>query len=188
MLFRSLAAINEKVTNITTVVTTITKIADQTNLLSLNASIEAAKAGEYGRGFSVVAREIRRLADQTAVAPLDIEKMVNDMQSSVSSGVMGMEKFAQDVQGTVSEVTTIGSQVTNIIEQIQALSPNIESVNQGMEQQSVGANQITVAMTQLGQLTMASAQSQRQLDQVTAGLQGAAAELQRSVQRFVLAR
>ena len=101
---------------------------------------------------------------------------------------MGMEKFAQDVQGTVSEVTTIGSQVTNIIEQIQALSPNIESVNQGMEQQSVGANQITVAMTQLGQLTMASAQSQRQLDQVTAGLQGAAAELQRSVQRFVLAR
>lgn len=185
---QKLAAINEKVTNITTVVTTITKIADQTNLLSLNASIEAAKAGEYGRGFSVVAREIRRLADQTAVATLDIEKMVNDMQSSVSSGVMGMEKFAQDVQGTVSEVTTIGSQVTNIIEQIQALSPNIESVNQGMEQQSVGANQITVAMTQLGQLTMASAQSQRQLDQVTAGLQGAAAELQRSVQRFVLAR
>jgi methyl-accepting chemotaxis protein WspA len=185
---QKLAAINEKVTNITTVVTTITKIADQTNLLSLNASIEAAKAGEYGRGFSVVAREIRRLADQTAVATLDIEKMVNDMQSSVSSGVMGMEKFARDVQGTVSEVTTIGAQMTHIIAQIQSLSPRIESVNQGMEQQSVGANQITDAMTQLGAVTMNSVESQHQLDQVTAGLQAAAAELQRSVQRFVLAR
>jgi methyl-accepting chemotaxis protein WspA len=185
---QKLSAINEKVTNITSVVTTINKIADQTNLLSLNASIEAAKAGEYGQGFSVVAREIRRLADQTAVATLDIEKMVKDMQSSVSSGVMGMEKFAQDVQSTVTEVTTIGSQVTQIIEQIQGLSPRIESVNHGMESQSVGANQILEAMNQLGQSTMATAQSQRELEQVTEGLKGAAAELHLSVQQFALDR
>jgi methyl-accepting chemotaxis protein WspA len=61
-----LALINEKAANIGSVVTTITKVADQTNLLSLNAAIEAEKAGEHGLGFSVVAREIRRLADQTA--------------------------------------------------------------------------------------------------------------------------
>jgi methyl-accepting chemotaxis protein len=74
-----LEAINEKAENITTVVTTINKVADQTNLLSLNAAIEAEKAGEYGRGFTVVAREIRRLADQTAVATLDIDQMVKEM-------------------------------------------------------------------------------------------------------------
>ncbi|MDQ1257391.1 MAG: methyl-accepting chemotaxis protein, partial [Candidatus Hydrogenedentes bacterium] len=68
-----LAVINEKANNINSMVTTITKVADQTNLLSLNASIEAEKAGEYGLGFSVVAREIRHLADQTAIASLDIE-------------------------------------------------------------------------------------------------------------------
>src|SRR5262249_60013641 len=85
-----LAVLSEKTTNINSVVTTITKVADQTNLLSLNAAIEAEKAGEYGRGFAVVAREIRRLADQTAVATLDIEHMVKEMQAAVSAGVTGL--------------------------------------------------------------------------------------------------
>lgn len=69
-----LAVLSEKAGNIGNVVTTITKVADQTNLLSLNAAIEAEKAGDYGRGFSVVAMEIRRLADQTAVATSDIDQ------------------------------------------------------------------------------------------------------------------
>lgn len=79
-------------------VTTITEVVDQTNLLSLNAAIEAEKAGEYSRGFAVVARENRRLADQTAVATLDIECIVNEMWASVSAGVVGMEPFAHEVQ------------------------------------------------------------------------------------------
>jgi len=80
-----LGTIRDKASGINMVVTTITKVADQTNLLSINAAIEAEKAGESGRGFLVVAREIRRLADQTAVATLDIEQMVRHMQSAVSS-------------------------------------------------------------------------------------------------------
>ena len=93
-----LAVLNEKAGNINQVVTTITKVADQTNLLSLNAAIEAEKAGEYGRGFAVVATEIRRLADQTAVATYDIEQMVKEIQSAVSAGVMGMDKFSEEVR------------------------------------------------------------------------------------------
>ena len=89
-----LGVISERAANINLAVTTITKVADQTNLLSINAAIEAEKAGEYGLGFLVVAREIRRLADQTAVASLDIERMVKEMQYSVSAGVMEMDKFA----------------------------------------------------------------------------------------------
>src|SRR5258708_22470883 len=92
-----LAVLSEKTTNINSVVTTITKVADQTNLLSLNAAIEAEKAGEYGLGFAVVAMEIRRLADQTAVATYDIEKMVKEMQSAVAAGGVGVDKFFQEM-------------------------------------------------------------------------------------------
>lgn len=124
-----LSAINEKADNITTVVTTINKVADQTNLLSLNASIEAEKAGEYGRGFTVVAREIRRLADQTAVATLDIEQMVREMQSAVASGVMEMDRFIAEVRNSVEDVRTISAKLAVIIKQVQALSPQFEEVN-----------------------------------------------------------
>jgi methyl-accepting chemotaxis protein WspA len=179
-----LADINAKVTNITSVVTTINKVADQTNLLSLNAAIEAAKAGEFGQGFAVVAREIRRLADQTAIATLDIEQMVKEMQSSVSSGVMGMEKFAQEVQSAVREVNDISGQIARIIEQVQGLGPRFESVNEGMESQSVGARQITEAMIQLSEATRNTAESQRDAVRAIELLDQAARVLHREVSRF----
>ncbi|HEY5498092.1 MAG TPA: methyl-accepting chemotaxis protein, partial [Syntrophales bacterium] len=91
-----LGTINDRANKISNVVTVINKISDQTNLLSLNAAIEAEKAGEFGRGFSVVAREISRLADQTAIATQDIEHVVKEMQTSVSAGVMEMDKFADE--------------------------------------------------------------------------------------------
>lgn len=144
-----LEIINEKAGNITTVVTTINKVADQTNLLSLNASIEAEKAGEYGRGFTVVAREIRRLADQTAIATLDIDRMVKEMQSAVSSGVMEMDKFIAEVRQSVADVAHISEQLARIIEQVQVLSPRFEDVNLSMEQQSDHAQSITAAMMHL---------------------------------------
>src|SRR4029450_5728659 len=114
-----LTAIQQRANDITRVVTTITKVAEQTNLLCLTAAIEAEKAGEYGRGFAVVAREIRRLADQTAVATLDIERIVNEMRASVSAGVTGMEQFAHEVQQGVEQVRTVGEQLGEIIATVQ---------------------------------------------------------------------
>ena len=102
---------------------TITKVADQTSLLSLNAAIEAEKAGEYGAGFAVVAREIRRLANQTAVATLEIEQIVKDMQSAVSIGVMEMDKFNKSVGDSADRVSKIGDQVAKVIQQVQSLPP-----------------------------------------------------------------
>src|SRR5215211_7117102 len=117
-----LGTIREKAGGINLVVTTITKVADQTNLLSINAAIEAEKAGEAGRGFLVVAREIRRLADQTAVATLDIENMVRHMQSAVSAGVMEMDKFGEEVRSGVAQVTKINQMTWDIINEVQGLS------------------------------------------------------------------
>jgi methyl-accepting chemotaxis protein WspA len=157
-----LALIREKAENINMVVTTITKVADQTNLLSINAAIEAEKAGEYGRGFLVVAREIRRLADQTAVATLDIETIVRHMQDAVSAGVMQMDKFSGEVRGGVQRVAEISGQTSQIIEEVQTLSERFELVNEGMRNQSQGAEQINEAM---GQLTDGARQTQTALEE-----------------------
>ncbi|MGE4322703.1 MAG: methyl-accepting chemotaxis protein, partial [Sphingobium sp.] len=140
-----LSVLNEKAGNINQVVTTITKVADQTNLLSLNAAIEAEKAGEYGRGFAVVSSEIRRLADQTAVATLDIEEMVKEIQAAVSAGVMGMDKFSEEVRRGMRDVQDVGEKLSEVIEQVQTLVPRFEAVNEGMETQATGAEQISEA-------------------------------------------
>src|SRR5471032_884647 len=174
-----LAILNEKASNINQVVATITKVADQTNLLSLNAAIEAEKAGEYGRGFAVVATEIRRLADQTAVATYDIELMVKEIQSAVAAGVMVMDKFSEEVRRGMSEVQQVGGQLSQIIQQVQALAPRVESVNEGMQAQATGAEQINHALVQLGDASSQTVESLRQasfaideLSQVAVGLRG----------------
>jgi methyl-accepting chemotaxis protein WspA len=181
-----LAVLNEKAGNITQVVTTITKVADQTNLLSLNAAIEAEKAGEYGRGFAVVATEIRRLADQTAVATYDIEQMVKEIQSAVSAGVMGMDKFSEEVRRGQHDVQQVGGQLSEIILQVQALAPRCESVNEGMQAQATGAEQITHALAQLSEAAQQTVESLRRSSQVIDGLNHAATGMRSGASRFKL--
>jgi len=179
-----LAVLSEKADNINTVVTTINRVADQTNLLSLNAAIEAEKAGEYGRGFSVVATEIRRLADQTAVATWDIEQMVKEMLSAVSAGVMSMDKFSEEVSRGVSDVATVGAQLTHIIQQVQALLPRFETVNEGTRLQSEGAEQIKESMTQLNEMAQQTAETLKQSGVSVEQLKDAARGLQQGVSTF----
>lgn len=182
-----LEAINEKAANITSVVTTITKVADQTNLLSLNAAIEAEKAGEYGRGFTVVAREIRRLADQTAVATLDIEQMVEEMQKAVSAGVMEMDAFIKEVRHSAEDVGRISTQLSRIIGQVQALSPRFENVNESMQFQSEKARNINKAMLKLGTEMQQTLDSLKESFLAIEQLNKAARGLQNEVSRFKLA-
>jgi len=179
-----LGMIREKADRINAVVTTITKVADQTNLLSINAAIEAEKAGEYGRGFLVVAREIRRLADQTAVATLDIETMVRQMQDAVSSGVMQMDKFADEVRSGVGQVTTINQMTYEIISEVQGLSGRFQLVAEGMKNQAAGAQQINDAMGQISEGARRSAQSVQEFERATAHLRGSVEGLNQEVSQF----
>lgn len=173
-----LAIINEKAGNINSVTTTIAEIADQTNLLSLNAAIEAEKAGEYGHGFSVVAREIRRLADQTAIATLDIEEMVKEMQSAVSSGVMEMDKFSESVRQGVRDAGAISGQLEQIIERVQALTPQFALVNETMQSQSQGAQQINRAMLELSDAARNTSLTIQELNEATELLKEAVSNLE----------
>jgi methyl-accepting chemotaxis protein WspA len=181
-----LGVLNEKAANINQVVTAITKIADRTNLLSLNAAIEAEKAGEYGRGFSVVATEIRRLADQTAVATYDIEQMVKEMQAAVSAGTLGMNQTAEDIRSGVKEVQAVGAQLAQIIQQVQALAPRFELVNSGMQSQATGGQQISDSLSQLTKAVQQTAQSLEQSNQAIEQLKSTAYALREGVARFKL--
>ena len=181
-----LAAINEKAVNIGGVVTTITKVAEQTNLLSVNAAIEAEKAGEYGLGFLVVAREIRRLADQTAVASLDIERMVKEMQHSVSAGVMEMDTFAEQVRSGVREIGAVSAKLGEIISAVHGINERFGQVTEGMRAQSQGAEQIREAMIRLAEGATRTASSLDDFNTATAHLRAAVGDLKEEVSRFTI--
>ncbi|MFM7183544.1 MAG: methyl-accepting chemotaxis protein [Planctomycetota bacterium] len=181
-----LAVISERAANINLAVTTITKVADQTNLLSINAAIEAEKAGEYGLGFLVVAREIRRLADQTAVASLDIERMVKEMQYSVSAGVMEMDKFAEQVRTGVREIGDVSAKLGEIITAVQGISGRFGQVTEGMRAQSQGAEQIREAMIRLAEGAARTASSLNDFNGATVHLREAVGDLKEEVSRFTI--
>ena len=135
-------------------------------------------------GFSVVAREIRRLADQTAVATLDIEQMVKEMHSAVSSGIMEMDKFVQRVKRGADDVGRIGGGLAAIIDQVQGLIPLFVKVTESVKMQSEGAEEISEAMNQLSESVVHTksslhefATASGQLSEAVQGLQSEVANL-----------
>lgn len=181
---RKLATISQRASGITSVVTTIAKVAEQTNLLSVNATIEAEKAGESGRGFRIVAQEIRRLADQTALSTKDIERMVRDMQAAVASGTMEMDRFRNEVSGRIGEVAEVSEKLGRIIEPVQSVTRSLATVHQGMESQSQGAKQIRDAMETLRSGAGESAASLGVFSASLAELRRSIAELNAEAARF----
>jgi methyl-accepting chemotaxis protein WspA len=181
-----LAIINERASTINLAVTTIAKVADQTNLLSINAAIEAEKAGEYGLGFLVIAREIRRLADQTAVASLEIEQVVKEMQMSVSAGVMEMDAFTKSVDTGASEIAGVSTQLAEIITAVKGISDRFSQVAEATQSQSGGAEQIRDAMIQVADGATQSENALGAFREATADLQQAADGLHREITRFTL--
>ncbi|SIT38036.1 Methyl-accepting chemotaxis protein [Paraburkholderia piptadeniae] len=178
-----LAILDEKAVNINQVSATIAKVADQANLLSLNAATEAEKDGEHGQGFAVVAAEARRLADQAAVASHDIEEAVNEIQSAVAACVTGVDEFSEEARG-MRDVQQVCGQLSQIIHDVQTLAPRFQLVNQGMKNQVTSAAQITQALSQLSETAQQTAESLRQSSQAIDELTLVANQLRTGVSRF----
>ncbi|MGA0039478.1 MAG: methyl-accepting chemotaxis protein [Pirellulales bacterium] len=179
-----LSAIRERAEDINLVITTITKVADQTNLLSINAAIEAEKAGSYGHGFLVVAREIRRLADQTAVATLDIERLVEQMQAAVTAGVDEMGRFSDEVRAGVARVAGISASFSEVIGKVQTLSDRFDQVNKGMESQTSGASQIAEALVTLNDGTRTAAATLGEFKSAAGNMVASVERLTNAIGRF----
>lgn len=174
----------QKTGNITNVITTITKIATQTNLLSLNASIEAEKAGEYGTGFSVVAAEIKRLAEETALAALEIEEMIHEMQQAVKEGVIGVETYAGTTRSSAGRISGIAESINEIILYTKDVLPSFEAVSSQMQMQTDGAEQISEAMNELNAGALHTRESISEFSEITGRLEGAVKSLRDVVSKF----
>ncbi len=179
-----LTTINDRTQDISSIVVAITKVADQTNLLSVNAAIEAEKAGDAGRGFLVVAREIRRLADQTAQATLDIERMVAAMQGAVTAGVMEMDKFTAEVHRRVEQMESISAGLGGVIDGVAEMKERFTTVGEGMNSQAVGAQQISDAMASLSGNVRTTVTSLSEFTGAAERMRGAVATLDAELAKF----
>jgi methyl-accepting chemotaxis protein len=127
------------------IVGVITAIAEQTNLLALNAAIEAARAGEHGRGFAVVADEVRKLAEQSSHAAAEITTLVHQVQNGVHAAVDGMNRGAKQVDEAVDNVSENGRMLRSILEGVTEMVGRMEEISLGIEQISVGGQEIAAA-------------------------------------------
>ena len=146
-----LGALEETTSRIAQVTEAMMQLAAQANLLSLNAAIEAEKAGEAGRGFSIVALEIRRLADQTAASASEIEGSLGTIRTSTSSTVTMVGDFLHRVKGDAQRVDEVGSRVAEILQQVQTVSEQIEMVEQATQSQAQGARFALDGLQQLSE-------------------------------------
>ncbi len=179
-----LQVINSKAADVTSIVTTVSKVADQTNFLALNALIESERAGEYGRSFMVIAREIRRLADQTAAATIDIETMVREIKYAITVGVQEMEEFMKEVRNSSDDVGRIITKMAQVIEHVQGLSPHLASIHITVDHQSQNAQHINGAVTKLHQDTVRTMDAVKDAYAAISKLNRAAQDLQHEVSRF----
>lgn len=183
---RRLETIRERAVAINTVVTTITRVADQTNLLSINAALEAEKAGRYGLGFQVVAREINRLSEQTGEATTDIERIVAEMQDAVAEGVGEMDRFSHVMEESAATTEEIGGRLSEIIGLVEDLKERFGRVAEGMDAQSIGTKQISEAMNQLSDGARRTIAAVRSFVAAGEQLERSAKALDQDVSRFKL--
>ena len=149
---KKIKRLGERSMEISTIVNTINQISAQTDMLALNAAIEAARAGEHGRGFTVVAEEVRKLAERAAAATQEIEKLVASIQAETNESVTSMEQQTLQVEDGSKIVTTAGTSLDRIREASVQSAELINEITLAAKQQVRGANGVVVAMQTVSQI------------------------------------
>ncbi len=164
----------------------IDDIADQTNLLALNAAIEAARAGEQGRGFAVVADEVRKLAERTTTATAEIAQMIKNIQDETRAAVSAMETDTRQVEEGVQSTTQAGESLKEIIRMSEEVGEMITHIATAATEQSSASDEINKNMEQIAQLVNSSSSGAQESAKACHDLSGLALDLQKMVGNFKL--
>lgn len=181
---RQIKRLGDRSMEISGIVETISKIAGQTDMLALNAAIEAARAGEHGRGFSVVAEEVRRLAERTADATREIKDLVLAIQTETTEAVRAMDAVTGDVESQVTNVGEAEKSLARITELSSHAADLVQEITLASKQQVRGAEEVARAMGQVSEVSRQALSGAAQTRQTTAGLVKLATELTSTVAEF----
>ncbi len=168
------------------IIEVIDDIADQTNLLALNAAIEAARAGEQGRGFAVVADEVRKLAERTSKATKEIAMMIRQIQTDTNQAVVSMEKGTDEVGKGISLAEQAGTMLKNIVGNADTVSQMMQQIATTSREQTVTANQISKNVESISTVTQQSASGVQQIAKTADDLNKLAENLEQLLGQFKL--
>jgi methyl-accepting chemotaxis protein len=169
------------------IIAVINDIADQTNLLALNAAIEAARAGEHGRGFAVVADEVRKLAERTTTATEEVARSIREIQSQTSAAVEGIEAGTKKVSSGVQLASSAGQALEQIVSGSRSLQSMVQAIAAAAEEQSAASTQISKSVESINAVTREAAEGAQQSSKAAADLSAQAENLQRLVGKFKIA-
>jgi len=180
----NVVSLSEKTQAIGEIISTVNDLSEQSHLLALNAAIEAAAAGEHGRSFSVIAGELKNLADQSREATVQVRSILGDIQKGINTSVMLTEEAVKRVDKGKEQADVADGAIREMTGNIQQSVQAFQQILAGSNQQQIGFTQVMQAVRDIGQASQQSAVSTSQLEKAALNLTALSQQLQKAVERY----